>query len=172
MEIEKVKQKAKKAKKFNRGFFGTAIISFFLPFITVSCQNTEIVELSGVNLITGKTIEVPTSVFGTTEQRNISGDWRVAFAFLSAIVGLLMSFLKKNNSTIPAVNGTLGTLLLLMLKFDLDREVRQQAQGMLNVTYGVGFWLSFCLFLAAVIVNGLNLYDDKFSKSESKKSDN
>jgi len=171
MEIEKVKQKVKKGKKFNRGFFGTAIISFFLPFITISCQNTDIVKLSGVNLITGKTIEVPTSAFGSTEQRAVSGDWRVAFAFLSAIVGFLMSFFKKNNSTIPAVNGTLGTLLLLMLKFDLDREVSQQAQGMLNVTYGLGFWLAFFLFLAAAIINGLNLYDDKFSKSELKDAD-
>ena len=171
MEIEKIKQTAKKGKKFNRGFFGLAIISFLLPFITVSCQNTPIMRFSGVNLITGKTIEVPTSAFGTTEKKSIPGDWRVILAFLSAIIGLLTSFLKKDNSTIPAINGSLGPILLLMLKSDLDRQIIEQGQGMLNVTYGLGFWLAFFLFLAAAIINGLSLYDDKFSKSESKDSE-
>jgi hypothetical protein len=168
MKKEELNQKVKKRQIFNRGFLTGVIISFFLPFVTVSCDNIEVLELSGVNLVRGKTIMVNYDLVGDSEEESIPANWRAILALLSAIVGLLISFIKKENSTAPTVSSGLGSILLLMLKFDLEKKAREEV---LDISFGLGFWLAFFLFLSAAVINGWGLYHDKISNSGSKKSD-
>lgn len=142
-------------KKFSPAIFGIAIICFFLPFINVTCSGEKVATLTGIQLVTGTTIEQP-SMFGEKKQvRKVEGEPLAILAFLSAIVGLGLSFLKSRKSSIaPAIMGIAGLILLLLLKAKLDNDILREGEGMLRLEYEIGFWLTFLLFLFAAGWNG------------------
>ncbi|MDF5730410.1 MAG: hypothetical protein PUP92_20905 [Rhizonema sp. PD38] len=51
-----------------------------------------------------------------------------------------------------------------MLKSKLDDEILKQGQGLLLVSYGLGFWLAFLFFVASALVNIYTLVQDKDEK--------
>lgn len=50
-------------KKAIPAILGLALICFFLPFVTVSCQGQKLMTFSGIQLVTGTTIQEP-QMFG------------------------------------------------------------------------------------------------------------
>lgn len=150
--------------KISPGLFGIIIFCFFLPFITVSCQNHDIVRLSGIQLVVGTEIKEPSSISSfdtktkTEKRQKINSDAKIVVAFLSAIFGLVLSivYLLKRVSTLPIMCGilaSLGFLMLLFFKVSADNEILKQGQGILQLKYNIGFWLSLLLFLVNGIVN-------------------
>ena len=149
------------AKKFSPAIFGIALICFFLPFMNVSCQGQKIATLTGIQLVTGTTIQQPElpSLFGGKKQvqkpEKVAGEPLAILVLLSAVVGLGLSFLKGRKSSIaPAIIGVAGLILLLLLKAELDNDILSEGQGILQLEYGIGFWLTFLLFLFAAGLNG------------------
>lgn len=143
----------KQTKKLSPALFGLTLMCFCMPFVTVSCQEQKIMELSGVQLATGTTIKQP-SFSGPPKEQKIAGDPLATLAILAGVVGLGTSFIKAKKAAVaPAGSGAAGSILLLMLKSTLDNEIVKQGQGLLLVNYGFGFWLAFLLFVASTVVN-------------------
>ena len=156
-----------RAKKFSPTIFGLALICFFLPFIEVSCQGQKIVTYTGIQMITGTTIEQP-DLFGTGKQsKKVDPEPLAIFAFFSGVMGLGLSFLKGRKSSVaPAIAGIIGVIALLLLKSKLNNEILKEGGGMLQLEYGVGFWLTFVLYLSAI---GLNIFLLSGSKRQIEK---
>ncbi len=153
-------------KKFSLAIFGIVLVCFFLPFITVSCQGQKITTLTGIQLVTGTTIEQP-SMFGKKQVQKVSGEPLAALVFLCAAFGLGSSFIKGKKSAIaPAAAGGIGLISLLMLKLKLDNEILREGKGMLELEYGVGFWVVLILFLIAIVLNVYLMQGKTFSLLE------
>lgn len=142
--------------KISAALFGVALISFFLPFVDVSCQGQKMATFTGIQLVTGTTIEQP-SMFGERHQnQKVDPEPLAILAFASAIVGLGLSFLRgRKLAIVPAIAGVAGLVLLLLLKSKIDNEAMREGGGVLRAEYEVGFWLTFLLFIAAAGLNGL-----------------
>jgi len=144
-------------KKFSPAFYGLIILLFFLPFVNLSCSGQTIMSLTGFQLITGAEYSSQ-NMFG----QNMSGQMNGAevkdnkeikaqpfalFAFLAALVGLALSFIKKKSiAMINLVVSVLGAVFLLILKFNIDGDVELSGQNMIKLEYQAGYWLSFCCF--------------------------
>jgi hypothetical protein len=84
-------------KKISASMFALVFICFFLPFVTISCENRPIVQFSGLELTTGKTLEMPSGISsftGKTKNENIPGDGKAALVLVAAAVGVGTSLLK------------------------------------------------------------------------------
>jgi hypothetical protein len=128
--------------------FGASILCFFLPFVTVSCGGRNFMQMSGVQLATGTTMQQPGSL-GNSEGKKFDPDPFAALAGLCAVVGLGLAFLTGKGQLGSAITGTVGTLSLLILKFRLDNQVAQQGGGMILVSYEFGFYLTFLMLAVA-----------------------
>jgi hypothetical protein len=130
------------------------LICFFLPFVTFSCDGTRM-TFSGIQLVTGVTIQQP-QMFGAPKNQRVDPEPLAILAFLAAAGGLGLSFLKgKKGPGASAVLSALAVIFLLALKSGIDSDALRQGQGMVEVHYETGFYLSLVLLLAAV---GANAY--------------
>lgn len=161
-------------KKVSPAIFGIILICFFLPFVTVSCQNQKLATLTGVQLATGTTIEQSSLLEQQNKEEKIPADPLASIVLVSACVGLGTSLLKsKKSAIVPAITGAVGSGLLLMTKAKVDNEVLKQGRGLLQVEYGIGFWLSFLLFLSATALNAYIFFQDrKFSQERIDRQSN
>lgn len=146
------------AKKFSPAIFGIVIICFFLPFINISCSGQKIATLSGIQLVSGTTME----------GRKINPEPWAVVAFISSIAGLGLSFMKSRKSSIlAAVSGAIGVISLLLLKAKIDNDMLKKGKGVIQVEYDLGFWLTFLLFLSAIGLNWFLFTKDKPEASSS-----
>lgn len=149
------------ARKISPALFGITLICFFLPFTKISCQQQEILNLTGVQLATGTSIKQPSLTGGSQEQK-IPGEPLAMLAIASSVVGFVTSLMKARKSAIaPAGSGAIGFILLLMLKSKIDDSILREGQGLIVVSYGLGFWLAFLLFVSATVINIYSLVPDK-----------
>src|ERR1035437_2039437 len=116
-------------KKFlNPIIFIIIIISFFLPFFNITCQQQKIASISGFELITGSTISTNSPKRELTETsipqndiikgvktNIISPEPLALIAFLMAVAGLIFSFFEKFSAIGSAIVGLWGGLLLIFL---------------------------------------------------------
>jgi hypothetical protein len=153
-------------KTISPALFGLGLFCFFLPFLTVSCQQQEVVTFNGIELAGGKEIKTP-NVFGQNSQtEKTDGDPLAALAILSGLVGLGGSFIRvKKSAVIPAGAGAAGFILLLMLQLRINDAISKAsaAQGLIGITYtyGLGYWLAFILYLSAMLLNIYGLISEK-----------
>ena len=140
-------------KKASRAIFVLALISFFLPFVTFSCQGQKVATFSGIQLMTGTTIQQP-QMFGSPKEQKMGAEPLAVLAFLCGIAGLAVSFFKTRVSAIaPAIAGGAGLILILALKSKLDGDVLRQGQGVIQTDYAAGYYLVLSLFIAAAALN-------------------
>jgi len=139
--------------------FGLILVCFFLPFVNLSCQGQRLMTLSGIQLVTGTTIEQPVLFGQRSPVQRVSGEPLAILAFLCAIAGLGLSLraMYKSFTFGPTIAGIAGAVLLLLLRSKLDSDALKQTSGMLQVDYIVGFWITFVMFSAAAVANSLFL---------------
>jgi hypothetical protein len=153
----------KSSKKISASFFALILVCFLLPFVTISCENRPVVQLSGLEMTTGKTVASQT-FSGRKRAQRIPSDGRTILAFLAAGIGLWASLSNvKRDSSIPLGCGFSGSLLLLLLKAGIDGQVSSQSVRVatFKADYGVGFVGAFLLFLSSAILNGWTLLRKK-----------
>jgi hypothetical protein len=155
-------------KKISPALFGLTLICFCLPFVSLSCQgdteNRSIITLTGVELATGKNINPPSNPISPTPSQEggekIPSSPFATLAILSGIIGLGTSFIKAKKSAIaPASSGVAGFILLLVLKSTIDKKLIEEG-GFIVASYGLGFWLTFILFISASLVNIYSLVEE------------
>jgi hypothetical protein len=145
-----------KAKKISPAVFGIIIICFFFPFMDISCSGQKVISFSGIQMVTGTTIEKPTMFGEKTENEKIDPEPLAVATFVFVIAGLLLSFVNIRKSAIlPAIFALIGIITLLMLRVKIDNDILKQGEGVIQVAYIFGFW-SILFFL--IIATLLNIY--------------
>ena len=140
------------AKKFSPVIFIFVLICFFLPFVNLSCGGQKI-SLTGIQLVIGVKVNQPQPK--TAEQEKTTQDSLIIAAFIVAIAGFVLSFLKgKNSSIVPVILGIAGIIILLIFKTKTDNDILREGGGAIQVEYATGFWLTFLAFVFAAFFNG------------------
>lgn len=148
-------------KRASPAIFVLALICFFLPFVTFSCQGQKVLSLSGIQLVTGSSVQQP-QMFGPPKSQNMDPEPVAIFAFLCGVLGLALSFLKGRAGTIaPAAAGGLGAILLLAMRSFIEGDVLKQGAGVIQANYEAGLYVVVTLFLAAVALNIFVLVQSK-----------
>ena len=114
-------------------------------------------------MMIGKTVSLPKfnlfSAMQTTEDVRVPGDIRVVLIFITTAIGLGVNTLTvPKGALISAGIGVFGITQILSTKFTIDKlwSGIDNVSGVTgNMSYGLGFWGSFILFVA---VSGLNLW--------------
>lgn len=133
--------------------FVIGLICFILPWLSVSCQGERVVTLSGVELITGKSIQ---------GNDGISSQPAAGFTLLALLMGLAGTFMMRNNFESQRIWATIFGILVLsgvfLTKFLLERQihdeiVRHNGKGapgpIILVEPMFGFWF---ILLATVAI--------------------
>jgi L-asparagine transporter-like permease len=137
------------ARKLSPAAFVLALICFFLPFVTFSCQGQEVASFSGMQLATGTKVQQP-QIFGAPKSEKFSPEPLAVCALLSVLAGVGLSFLKgKKGAVGSAALAVLGVILLAALKSRLDGEALQQGRGVIQVGYQAGYYLTLVFLLVA-----------------------
>jgi hypothetical protein len=145
----------KNTKKISASMFALVFICFFLPFVTISCENRPVVQLSALELTTGKTFEVSKEFTGK-DQNQVPGDSKVTLVLVAAAVGVGTNLLKvRRSSLISAGVGAFGLLILLAVKSGIESQLVDKGAGItgFKAEYGLGFWGPTFLFLSTIALN-------------------
>ncbi len=80
-----------KAKTISPAVFGIIIICFFFPFMDISCIGQKVISFSGMQMVTGTTIEKPTMFGEKTENEKINPEPLAVATFIFIIAIVLLS---------------------------------------------------------------------------------
>ena len=123
------------------------VVLFFLPFINVSCSSMVNIPVTGMELATGKQLEIKDPVNGGIRSRNLSPEPLAGAALGSAALGLLFGFFRGRTARVlNMLSGAAGLGFLLLLRNKMEQEVLAQGGGVIALNYEVGFWASLTLF--------------------------
>jgi uncharacterized Zn finger protein (UPF0148 family) len=148
-------------KKISPALFGIALICFLLPFVNLTCQGSKVATLTGLQLVAGGKMEVPT-MGGTKQYQKFKGEPMALIAFLCGLAGVGLSFLKgKKNNGITALAGVMGVIFLFILKSRMEDEVLKNAGGMVQTDYAIGFYFVLLFYISAVAVNAYTFLSAK-----------
>ncbi|HSP87157.1 MAG TPA: hypothetical protein VLN45_03435 [Ignavibacteriaceae bacterium] len=154
-------------KKFSPAVFGIIIFCFFLPFVNLTCSGQTVMKLTGFQLITGADMDQSSflnqeGMFNQgmqdqpAENQGVEAQPLALFALLAAVLGLLVSFVrKKTTAFVCVIIGAAGAIFLLLLKFSLDGDASLKGEGVVQLDYQFGYWFSVLLFIASAVLNWL-----------------
>lgn len=136
-------------RKIVLGIFILAIILFLMPWINISCAGAPIISASGFDMITGA-YNVPTDYIDSNPQSEIFA----VLALIAAIVGLIACLIRHKIAFFTRViSGIAGIAFLIALKLKIDRDIFSQSEGILQVNYLLGYWLTIIAFVSAIVVS-------------------
>ena len=151
-------------KKFSPAIYVVIVILFFMPFVNLSCGGQTIMSISGFQLITGTEVDAKgmfggemnsSDEMGTDEKKEIESQPLALFAFVAAIIGLIISFFKMRITALSnIVVSVAGVVFLLLLKVSLDgdADLNVSGQNVITLDYQFAFWFSIILFIAGAVV--------------------
>jgi hypothetical protein len=138
-------------KKFSPVVFGIVLICFMLPWVNLSCEGHNAAPFSGIQLVTGTTVE--------RQNQKVKSEPLAVAILVLIVLGFALSFLKdKKSSIIPSIIGAAAFALLLMLKSKIDTEASNQS---IQVQYAIGFWLVLVFVIGAIVLNGYLFFYSK-----------
>ena len=150
------------SKRVTPAILGIALISFFVPWVSVSCQGQTLMSLSGVQLVTGTTVQTP-DYFGNAQRKAIPAEKTVIVVFLATLAGLGASLLRgEQGAKVTAASATGGLVMLLIFKYSSDNAVLKEGNGLLKIDYGLGMYLTGLMLLCAI---GVTVYSMRSSPS-------
>jgi hypothetical protein len=155
-------------RKIALGIFLLALIFFLMPWVSVSCAGEDLIQVSGLDMVTGS-YDVPSSdefPSGSSESEPLA-----IGAMVAAAVGLIISlFTWKMGFILRILAGIAGIGLMIALKIkignDLGSQITSEMKGVIQINYLVGYWLTLVAFAAAAIVSAIkNEYTIKIEKT-------
>jgi hypothetical protein len=138
--------------KISGSLFILTIICFFMPFISISCNNKEVVKLTGFQLVTGSELK-QTELLGQESRRLPAQAWAfIPFGLAGA--GVALGFWKgRLASGLRSVCGAISVVSLLVLRAKLHDNLLQYPKLVFYVEFLPCFWITLSLFSVAVVVN-------------------
>jgi len=132
--------------------FAGSALSFFLPFLTVSCAGENVLTLSGQQMATGTTMEQP-QPFGPPRQQRIDPDPFAMVAALCGLAGIVLSIAGRRLAAGAAISGAAGAVSLGVMASRMGGQIQSATQGMGRVDFQSGFFLALALMIAATAWN-------------------
>jgi hypothetical protein len=160
-------------KKISASMFALVFICFFLPFVTISCNNQPVVQLSALELTTGKTFEMLKDVTDKTlveVPKELPGDGKATLVLAAAAAGVGTSLLKvRRSSLISAGVGAFGLLMLQAIKLGIESQLVERGPSAMGfkAEYGIGFWGPTFLFLSAIALNIWQFFNQKIDQGNT-----
>ena len=154
------------ARKYSPALFGLILLCFCFPFTHISCQGDRVATFSGVQLVVGTRISTADmELLGQNPrpaQQRVGRELWAILAFLSAAAGLVAFALKDQRRYLGGcIAGAVGVLALLLLKLRIDDAVLREGEGVLQATYGGGYYLAMLVFACAAALHGYLLWEAK-----------
>lgn len=119
------------------------LITFILPFLTISCQNQEIVTLNGFQLVTGKTID------DASADEKVPANPFIIIVLLLTVGGIIYCWKIDNiNSLIVGSIGGVNLIFLILFKSNFTKELMKKGGGNFEVNYKIGFWATVLAAMA------------------------
>jgi hypothetical protein len=132
--------------------FVITIIFFFLPWISISCQGTTIVDMSGFDMVFGK--DISSSIFGSSSIDRVYSEPLTTDILCVAILGIIASIVKwKRAFILRVILGIAGVALLIVLKFKINNQVAEEGRGMIQIKYLAGYWLTLVIFAIIAVLS-------------------
>jgi len=137
-------------------------LSFFLPFVSFTCQGTKLAEISGMELVTGTRIENFKMEKLETRQddsdldneRNINSEPLAVAAFIFALTGIIVSLIPRYSKILSIISGALGALMLLFLRSSINGDIPGNSDfQILEVSYEWGYYFALIIFITAFVLN-------------------
>jgi hypothetical protein len=168
--------------KISPALFALVVLCFFLPFISISCQNPmsggemELVKMNGLEVAMGKEIKMPgansmglPSSQTRTKPQSVEGNPIAGIVFGIACAGIAVGFIAvPQQYIVQAGLAGIGAVMLIMLKLTVDSNLASELKKVggsmstpIVATYGMGYWLAFLSFLGAVGFNSYFIYQEK-----------
>ncbi len=168
--------------KLSPACFAAAALFFFLPFLTVSCQGKPLARMTGLQTMTGTTVDLSKvfdgAAFGEGElkgltlkpsaeqlqglpegmslkpDQKVGGSGLAVLSFACALCGVALFFLPRVGAgAVPALAAVAGVVLLFVNKAQVASKLQEPTMGMVRVDAEYGFWLAALAFGAAALVN-------------------
>ena len=158
------------AKIINPVLFFIILICFFLPFFNLTCQQQKIASFTGIELISGTTINTDGlnkslndfSMQGFkrgTKTENVPPEPLAFIAFFLALGGFIISFFWKYTSIGSGIAGLLGTIVLVFLSSVVTDDVLGKVHyQQLNIECASGYYVALTFFIMAVVYNAYLLF--------------
>ena len=132
------------------GLFLLAIIFFLLPWASVSCSGNEILSASGFDLVRGSynvTGNLPVGV-------SLENETIAIYILVAAGLGVVVSIFRGNIwRFLRVLAGLAGIGFMIWLAIDANDKIQSQGQGLLQLNYLIGSWLTIGAFILAVILS-------------------
>ena len=142
-------------KKLSPIIMGVALLGYFLPFVTVSCQGQKIASFTGTQLVFGTTVQEP-QMFGPPKAHRIDAEPLAVLAFLCCLAAFALGFAKSRNSEIgTAAIAGVAFIALMLLRSKLEDQALRQSSGAFQVVYEFGFWLVVLLNVAGGVLSAI-----------------
>jgi hypothetical protein len=142
-------------KKLSPVLFGVALLGYFLPFVTVSCQGQKVASFTGTELVFGTTVQQP-QMFGPPKAQRIDAEPLAVLAFLCCLAGFGLGFAKSRNSEVgTAAVAAVTFIVLMLLRSKLEDQALRRSSGAFQVVYEFGFWLVVVLSAAAGVLSAV-----------------
>lgn len=151
----------KTLKMLSPVFYLVVIISFFMPFIEISCQHTSLGTLSGYTVMTGSAGE---NLSKTSKDVKTEINLELVVVFVTAILGLVLTIFKNPKLVIAsALTALIGFVFLMIFRSNLQAQVQTTNQFMqiIQVHYKLGYWLCFIFLLVAVLFETIYFFTTK-----------
>ncbi len=135
-------------------FFTLALVFFFFNFFTISCQDKEVVAVTGVQILLGKVFDSTTNdqSYIHRDEDEIPGRMWVIIAFISGVVGLGLCLLKHPKAfRFGIFAGALGAASLMIAYMLLISGNSSQETMLLSVkiNFKFPFWGAVLSFIGA-----------------------
>lgn len=141
-------------KHFSAGVFVLIALSFLLPFVAASCNGQRVVQLTGLELVTGTSVQTPSS-YGYASKRSVDPEPLAVIAFIAILAGIAFAFVKGRAGNILSVlAGAVGFISLLLLQSKLNSDAAREGASILQLDFLAGFWIALVLLLVSLTLNG------------------
>ena len=139
--------------KFIRaGAFGLAILFFFMPFALVSCPGNKSTSVTGMQLISGRTIK-GSELSAWSDNARIRPSITALIASLCAVAGIVGTFLKpKISFALGLAASAVGLICMALLKTEILAWAARNSYHNLKVSLLWGYWAAIVSFCGALIL--------------------
>lgn len=145
--------------------FGLVFLLFFFNFFTIKCNDTKLIALSGINLVTGvsdvsKQLAGPLKELGSMndsqddenkandKDNKIAPNFFAILAFGTVIIGGIILFVSNKSSNLIATTcSVIAFISLILLRLTFGGSLQDQGNDMIKVSIGINFAYWFALFL-------------------------
>jgi hypothetical protein len=153
--------------KLSGSVFILIIICFFLPFLSISCNNQQVAQLSGVQLATGTEVAQPALLL--RESRKVPPQFWAVIPFGLAVAGVGLSFWQKGKigMILQTIGGSVAVASLLLLKTKIYHDALQYPKFIFYLEFLPCYWITVWLFTAVAVLNLTGLVLVKKRKERS-----